>query len=177
MSDGRISALIKALKKISGEDSLEDQPEVINKSVNVEERKTLEVLFVPSHDIENPVRDAHESWYTPETIVKAQVSYEANKESVPSNLFHMEETEAFTVEETFILEEDTVYESGVEVAKGTMLGWIKYEDEELWEIKKSNSLGGMSPAFYGTTNKETGEITNIGFTLEDHHKLVEESDA
>lgn len=167
----RLEALIKALQSLGGT-PVEDTPEenVIAKSVDTEQRKCLEVLFEASPDVENPKRDAHNNWYTAETIVKAQASYEKN--TVPSNLFHMVETEAFEVQDTLILAEDTTYDNGVTVNKGSLLGWVHYIDDELWEVKKEKGLGGMSPAFYGTTDKETGEITNVGFSVEDHLKMV-----
>ncbi len=171
-----LSRLHKALgsflkgDKVEDEKDLIESPDEVNKvvkSVNLEERKCLEVMF------EANKTDAHGNWYTEETIQKGRESYLSNE--VPSNLFHMTEANGFVVEETFILEEDTTYDTEVTVSKGSMLGWVHYADEELWELKKSNELGGLSPAFLGDVNKETGEITNVAFSLEDYRKLkVEE---
>ncbi|CAM0041709.1 DNA methyltransferase [Vibrio phage K406] len=141
----------------------------LTKSVDIEERKCLEVMF------EANKKDAHGNWYTEETIVKAKTSYDNNV--IPANLFHMVETESFSVQDTFILEEDTTYENEgqeVFVQKGSMMAWTQYHDDELWEFKKSSELGGLSPAFLGDINKETGEITNVAFSLQDYRGLKEE---
>ena len=153
--------------------------EVVIKSYNVEqegipleehgeEHKCLEVIM------EVNTCDAHGNWYTPDTLVKGRESYENHRDSIPANLFHMVETEGFSVLETFILEEDTYYEAIKDtLMKGTWMGWTKYHDEELWEMKKSGDLGGISPACYADTDKETGEITNVSFTIEDLYKQRE----
>ncbi len=155
-------------------DSIESSDEVgeLAKSVNLEERKCLEVMFEASPDISNVNKDAHGNWYTVDTVAKGYESYGNNE--VSPNLFHMADTDAFTVVETLLLEEDTTYDNGVTVAKGSMLAWTHYGDDELWSIKKENKLGGLSPYFLGNINKETGEITDVAFSLEDYHKLKEE---
>lgn len=164
---GKINALIKALTAFTGGTPVEEEVK-INKSVDLEERKCLEVMFEANKE------DLHGNWYTEETIVKAKDSYDKNV--VPANLFHMVEAEGFEIQDTFILEEDTTYTtdtSEVFVKKGSMMAWTHYSDDELWEFKKSNELGGLSPAFLGDINKETGEITNVAFSLQDHREMKE----
>ena len=113
-------------------------------------------------------RDAHDQWYTPETIAKGYASYERNKENIPSNLFHITKTNTFEIESTFLLEEDTYYESIDDtLVKGTWMAWSKYTDDDVWELKKSKKLGGLSPACLGSVDKDTGEITNLAFTKEE----------
>lgn len=136
-----------------------------------EERRCLEVIMEPH------TRDAHDNWYTPETISKGRDSYELNKAAIPANLFHIVDTESFTVEETFILEEDTHYEAIDDtLKKGTWMAWTKYSDDEVWELKKSGELGGLSPSCLGKVDKQTGEITNLAFTKEDFYKQLEEAE-
>ncbi len=161
-----INKLVKAIGEFLQSSDNTPSSKEHTKSVNVEERKCLEVMF------EANKKDAHGNWYTEAEIAKGKVSYDNNV--VPSNLFHMVETDSFEVTETFLLEEDTTYDNGVSVNKGSMMSWTHYLDDALWEFKKSNSLGGLSPGFLGDVNKETGEITNIAFSYEDYCKMKEE---
>jgi len=137
--------------------------------IQEEERRCLQIIMEPNK------YDAHNNWYTAETIKKGYESYEKNKESIPANLFHLVDTESFKVEETFILEEDTHYEAINEtLVKGTWMAWTHYSDDEVWELKKSGEIGGLSPSCLGSVDKQTGEITNLAFTKEDFYAQVEE---
>lgn len=134
-----------------------------------EQRRCLEVIMEPH------TRDAHDNWYTPETIAKGRESFEKNKQAIPSNLFHLVDTESFIVEETLLLDEDTHYDAiDTTLKKGTWLAWTRYTDDEVWELKKSGDLGGLSPSCLGKVDKETGEITNLAFTKEDFYEQLEE---
>lgn len=181
-----VDLLLKAVSQLTGntqapvEAPIEE--EIVIKSFNSAEegislesvdgeRKCLEVIMEPH------TRDAHDNWYTPETIAKGRESYENNKETIPSNLFHLVDTQSFSVEETYILEEDTHFEAIDDVLKkGTWMAWTKYTDDEVWDLKKSGELGGLSPSCLGKVDKETGEITNLAFTKEDFYNQLEESD-
>ena len=171
-----LQKLIKSLQLVVDTPTPIDSPleeEVVIKSYNeseegvllesvVEERRCLEVVMEPMK------RDAHDQWYTPETIAKGYASYERNKENIPSNLFHITKTNTFEIESTFLLEEDTYYESIDDtLVKGTWMAWSKYTDDDVWELKKSKKLGGLSPACLGSVDKDTGEITNLAFTKEE----------
>lgn len=137
--------------------------------IQEEERRCLQIIMEPYK------RDAHNNWYTAETIKKGYESYEKNKENIPANLFHLVDTESFKVEETFILEEDQHFEAIDEtLVKGTWMAWTHYPDDEVWELKKSGEIGGLSPSCLGSVDKETGEITNLAFTKEDFYAQVEE---
>lgn len=184
ISDSTIAAkILKGLQALTGESpapiETPVQEEVVIKSYNVEEegvsldsndekRRCLEVIMEPYK------RDAHQNWYTRDTIQKGYESYENNKENIPANLFHLVDTESFIVEETFLLEEDTHYEALDDtLVKGTWMAWTHYPDDEIWELKKSGELGGLSPSCLGKVDKETGEITNLAFTKEDFYKNLE----
>lgn len=171
-----LQKLIKSLQSVADTPTPIESPieeEVVIKSYNeseegvllesiVEERRCLEVVMEPMK------RDAHDQWYTPETIAKGYASYERNKENIPSNLFHITKTNTFEIEDTFLLEEDTYYESIDDtLVKGTWMAWSKYTDDDVWELKKSKKLGGLSPACLGSVDKDTGEITNLAFTKEE----------
>jgi len=181
------SVLNKILKGLQAAIGQQEQPveqpleeEVVIKSYNEieeytaldsqeEERRCLQIIMEPYK------RDAHNNWYTTETIQKGRESYEKNKENIPANLFHLVDTTSFEVEETFLLEEDTYYEAIDEtLVKGTWMAWTHYTDDEVWELKKSGEIGGLSPSCLGSVDKETGEITNLAFTKEDFYKQVEE---
>ncbi len=125
-----------------------------------DEMRALEVIM------EVDKKDQHGNFYTAETLEGADASYKKN--DVPSNLFHIVDTDGFEMEDTFILEEDTHYEAlGETIKKGAWMGWTKFNDPELWELKKANELGGLSPKCLGNVNAETGEITNLAFSKED----------
>lgn len=170
MSDtSAINKLVKAFGEFLKSSEKEQSPKEHTKSVNVEERKCLEVMF------EANTKDAHGNWYTEDTLVKGLESYKANE--VPSNLFHMIEADGFKVEDAFILDEETTYVNGedsISVQKGSVMAWVHYSDDELWELKKSKDIGGLSPGFLGDINKGTGEITNVAFSYEDYRKMKEE---
>lgn len=136
--------------------------------IQEEERRCLQVIMEPYK------RDAHDNWYTTDTIQKGYESYERNKDSIPANLFHLVDTESFKVEETFLLPEDTHFSTINEtLVKGTWMAWTHYSDDEVWELKKSGEIGGLSPSCLGSVDKNTGEITNLAFTKEDFYKQVE----
>lgn len=148
--------------------SFNSDEEGISLELKEEERRCLEVIMEPY------TRDAHDNWYTVETIVKGRESYENNKETIPTNLFHIVDTESFVVEETLLLEEDTYFEAIDDtLKKGTWMAWTKYNDDEVWELKKSGELGGLSPSCLGKVDKETGEITHLAFTKEDFYQQLE----
>ena len=81
----------------------------INKSTSVvsiqkdadEQMISYEVIYEPD------AKDAHGEWMSAETIVKAKESFDKAHEAgiVKENLFHMIETDSFTIEKTWIQEE------------------------------------------------------------------------
>ncbi len=154
------------------------QPEEDNNLLSVEgqvlnehsddEMRSLEVVM------EVGKKDKHGNFYTAETLEGAEASFKRN--DVPSNLFHLADTESFDTESTFLLEEDTHYETiDKTVLKGSWMAWLKFNDTELWELKKSNQLGGLSPKCLASVNETTGEITNIAFSVEDSLAYREET--
>lgn len=148
--------------------SFKEQEVTAALDIKEEERRCLQVIMEPYK------RDAHDNWYTTDTIKKGYESYEKNKDSIPANLFHLVDTESFTVDNTFLLEEDTLFEAIDEtLVKGTWMAWTHYSDEEVWELKKSGEIGGLSPSCLGSVDKNTGEITNLAFTKEDFYAQIE----
>ena len=163
----------KAMQGVLG-DSTKDEPKVnIIKSVNVEEQKTVEVVYKPDD------RDVHDQWMTEETIAQGEESFRGNE--VTPNLYHIMDTDQFEVTKSWVLPEDTTYEiadsefPSKTLKKGTWVAEVHYKDSSLWELKKSKELGGLSLGGYGDVNEETGEITNLSFSAEDYLKFKDES--
>lgn len=150
-------AITGALQKCFGES------QQVNKSESTpqEEMISYEVVYEPL------VKDAHGEWMSEETLALACENFNANlsKGVVQPNLFHLQNTDAFSIEDTWIQKElDIVVEStGEKIKAGTWVCKIKYKDENLWELKKSGVIGGVSIGGSGTINQETGEITNVTF--------------
>lgn len=149
-------AITAVLTKFFGETEQESQPEVVT-----EEMVSYEVVYEPL------VKDAHGEWMSEETLQQACDNFNANLEKgvVQPNLFHLQNTEAFSIESTWIQKElDVVVETtGERIKAGTWVCKIKYHDDDLWELKKSGVIGGVSIGGSGVINKETGEITNVTF--------------
>ena len=129
-----------------------------------EEMISYEVIYEPD------AKDAHGEWMSAETILKAKESFDKAHEAgiVKENLFHMIETDTFTIEKTWIQEEFDVVVIGSEqvIKAGTWVAKVKYHDPVLWDLKKSNVVGGLSIQCSGLIDKETGEITNVDFGVE-----------
>lgn len=129
-----------------------------------EERISYEVIYEPD------VKDAHGEWMSAETIRKGKDNFDAARTAglVKENLFHMVETDSFTIEKTWIQEEFgvVVIDSQQVIKAGTWVAKVKYNDPELWLLKKANAVGGLSIQCSGVTNTETGEITNLDFGIE-----------
>lgn len=143
-----------------GGSSQEQQPETVS-----EEMVSYEIVYEPL------VKDAHGEWMTEETLQKACDNFNMNLEKgvVKSNLFHLENTDKFTIESTWIQKElDVVVDAtGEKIKAGAWICKIKYHDEDLWTLKKEGVVGGVSIGGKGSINKETGEITNVTFDGED----------
>lgn len=129
-----------------------------------EQMISYEVIYEPN------TKDAHGEWMSPETIVKGKESFDAARAAglVKENLFHIVETDAFTIEKTWIQEEFDVVVIGSEqiIKAGTWVAKVKYNDPELWLLKKANAVGGLSIQCSGYTDEETGEITGLDFGIE-----------
>lgn len=146
--------------------------QVINKSASVvdiqkdsgDQMISYEVIYEPD------AKDAHGEWMSAETIKKAKESFDKAQEAgiVKENLFHMIETDTFTIEKTWLQEEFDVVVIGTEqvIKAGTWVAKVKYNDPVLWDLKKNNVVGGLSIQCSGIVNKETGEITNADFGVE-----------
>lgn len=155
---GFAKALNELITKFFGSSSQEQKVEVIKAS---EEMVSYEVVYEPF------TKDAHGQWMSDKTLTKACENFNKNLEKgvVKPNLFHLENTDTFTIEDTWIQKElDVVVEStGEKIKAGTWIAKIKYNSDDLWTLKKSGIIGGVSIGARANVNKETGEITNVTF--------------
>lgn len=154
--------------------------DILNMNVKTEIQKEASVVSVQkdadeqmiSYEViyEPDAKDAHGEWMSAETIAKAKISFDKAHEAgiVKENLFHMIETDSFTIEKTWIQEEIDVVVIGTEqvIKAGTWVAKVKYNDPVLWDLKKSNVVGGLSIQCSGAINKETGEIRDVDFGVE-----------
>lgn len=151
-----LEAFSEFLEKAVGTAAQEQKQEVVD-----EEMVSYEVIYEPF------TKDAHGEWMSDKTIEKAMENFNKNLEKgvVQPNLFHLKDTEAFTIESTWIQKEldVQVVQTGEVIKAGTWVAKIKYNDADLWQLKKSGIVGGVSIGATGVINQETGEITNVKF--------------
>jgi hypothetical protein len=138
--------------------SAKETPDEVLKS---EEMISYEVVYEPN------VKDAHGEWMSTETVAKACEDFNNYLEAgvVQPNLFHQANTDTFTIEKSWIVPEiDMIVEAtGEKVSAGTWIAKIKYNNDDLWTLKKSGAVGGVSIGAIGKVNKKTGEITDVSF--------------
>ena len=151
-----LEAFSEFLEKAVGQVSKETLPELVD-----EEMVSYEVIYEPF------TKDAHGEWMSDKTIEKAMENFNKNLQAgvVQPNLFHLKDTEAFTIESTWIQKEldVQVVQTGEVIKAGTWVAKIKYNDADLWQLKKAGIVGGVSIGATGVINQETGEITNVKF--------------
>ena len=155
-----LEAFSEFLEKAVGSTVQEQKPETLD-----EEMVSYEVIYEPF------TKDAHGEWMSDVTIQKACDNFNKNLEKgiVQPNLFHLKDTEAFTIESTWIQKEldVKVIQTDEIIKAGTWVAKIRYNDADLWQLKKSGVVGGVSIGAVGTINQTTGEITNVKFDGED----------
>lgn len=126
-----------------------------------EEMVAYEVVYEPD------VKDAHGEWMSQDTIAKACDNFNKNLElgNVKPNLFHLTNTDLFSIEKSWIQQEmDVVVEATNQPIKaGTWVVKTKYNDPDLWLLKKVGIIQGVSIGARGSIDKETGEITDVTF--------------
>lgn len=155
-----LEAFSEFLEKAVGSTTQEQKPETLD-----EEMVSYEVIYEPF------TKDAHGEWMSDVTIQKACDNFNKNLEAgiVQPNLFHLKNTEAFTIESTWIQKEldVKVIQTDEIIKAGTWVAKLKYNDADLWQLKKSGVVGGVSISGMGTVNQTTGEITNVKFDGDD----------
>ena len=155
-----LEAFSEFLEKAVGSTTQEQKSETLD-----EEMVSYEVIYEPF------TKDAHGEWMSDKTIEKAMENFNKNLEKgiVQPNLFHLKDTEAFTIESTWIQKEldVKVIQTDEIIKAGTWVAKLKYNDADLWKLKKAGIVGGVSIGATGVINQDTGEITNVKFDGED----------
>ena len=138
---------------------------IIKDTAPKEEMISYEVVYEPN------TQDAHGQWMSEATLEKGceDFNHYLKEGVVKSNLFHMQDTESFTIVDTWIQKELDVVVEGTDqpIKAGSWIAKLKYNDESLWQLKKAGIVGGVSIGCKGTVNEETGEITELNFSGED----------
>ena len=88
-----IASIVEIIDKAFGDVAGEQQTETLQ-----EEMVSYEVVYEPN------VKDAHGEWMSEKTIQKACENFNKNLEKgvVQPNLFHLKDTDLFTIEDTWI---------------------------------------------------------------------------
>ena len=153
----------KALKSLLKEYGIfpeENTKEVVD-TLPEEEMISFEVVYEPL------VKDAHGQWMSQDTLIDACGNFNTylQKGVVKPNLFHLQDTESFSIVDTWIQKElDVIVEqTGEKIKAGTWIAKLKYNDPNLWQLKKAGIVGGVSIGCMGVVNEDTGEITNVTF--------------
>lgn len=114
-------------------------PSPVTKALNEDLMQVTYVAMVPD------AVDAHGDFTSAEDVRKAKESF--NRAWLAgqklSNLFHIYETETFSVIESYI----TPFEASVEgrfIAKSSWLVTLQIHDPQLWEMIKKNEIVGVS---------------------------------
>lgn len=156
LKDKLIQGFSEFLEKAFGESEQVQKTETLD-----EEMVSYEIIYEPF------TKDAHGEWMSDKTIEKAMANFNENLAAgvVQPNLFHLKDTEAFTIESTWIQKEldVKVIQTDEIIKAGTWVAKIKYNDQQLWDLKKQGIVGGVSIGATGVVNQETGEITNVKF--------------
>lgn len=85
--------------------------------------------------------DAHGDYTSLETIRSAKESFNSNM--VKANLFHLVETDTFSIIESYLAPVDMVLGEHF-VRKGTWLATLQIHDPELWQMIKDGDIVGVS---------------------------------
>ena len=107
----------------------------VKKSKNEELKQVLYVVMAPDET------DLHGDTTSPEEISKACHNF--NLHCRQANLFHLVQTDSFSIVESYIAPVDFVLNEKV-VKAGTWLSNLQIHDDQLWELIKSGDITGVS---------------------------------
>jgi hypothetical protein len=129
-----------------------------------EEMISYEIIYEPD------VVDAHGQWMSKDTLVKAQAAYKQAQSTgaVTENLYHLQDTDSFTILDHWIQPEFdvNVATTGEVIKAGSWVAKVKYNTPEIWEMKKAGIVGGLSVQCGGMLNEDTGELKDLDFGIE-----------
>ena len=113
----------------------------ITKSVEQEQRRALFVAMEPD------VFDAHDAVTSEVEVEKACNDF--NKHCMTANLFHLVETQAVEIQQSFITPVAMTLDDGREIRKGSWLMWMHWPEgnadaDAQWDMVKSGEINGIS---------------------------------
>jgi len=114
----------------------------IAKSLN-EELKQATFLVLSPDEV-----DLHGDIYSADEVRKACHNY--NQYCRKANLFHLEQTDAFDIVESYIAPVDMVV-NDVVIKAGAWMSVVQVNDDDLWEGIKDNTITGVSIGAYADT--------------------------
>jgi len=109
------------------------------KAFDDEQMISVEMVYEPF------ALDAHNQWMSPSTIRQACQDFNTKLEKgvVKPNLFHLVETDKFTIIKSWINEVECFIGDKL-VPEGSWLAKLQFHDNDLWEMHKSGETGGVS---------------------------------
>jgi cation transport regulator ChaB len=137
-----LDGFAELLNKAFGDVQPEADGEVeVTKAVDVEQRRAMFVVLEPD------VVDAHGDTYSADEVEKACISF--NTHCNKANLFHRVQTEAFKIEQSFIVPSTFTTDDGREIKKGTWAIWTHFPEDDanselLWKMVKDGEVQGVS---------------------------------
>lgn len=133
--------ILKSYRKEITEDQLNKEEELIgiklpiNKSTNDELKQVLYIAMLPDEV------DLHGDVTTAEEVRKACHNF--NQYCMKANLFHLVETNSFSIAESYLAPTDFIL-GEVIVKAGTWLVNLQIHDDDVWELVKSGQINGVS---------------------------------
>ena len=127
----------------------------IIKSLSEEEQIATEVVYVANQ------LDSHDNFARPETLAQLVKALNNPPENFEYNIHHNSEltTTGFKLLKAYQIDKDmSIDTTGEVIPAGSVLADIHYSDENLWKMKKSGILAGLSIGCKGTVTEEEVEI-------------------
>lgn len=133
--------ILKSYKKDISEEQINTENELVgiklpvNKAVDEELKQVLYVAMLPDST------DLHGDNTTAEEVRKACHNF--NQHCMKANLFHLVETDSFSIAESYIAPADFIL-GEVLVKAGTWLVNLQIHDDDVWELVKSGEICAVS---------------------------------
>lgn len=112
-----------------------EQKVKIAKALNEELKQVTYVAMLPDST------DLHGDFTSADEVRAAKESF--NKSLQQANLFHLMNTDTFSVIESYVTPADMIL-NGIAVLKNTWLISLQVHEDTLWELIKSGEINGLS---------------------------------
>jgi len=141
----RQEGILKSHTQEITKSELEQEDNIPNEQIQIAKSLDQELMQVTYVAMKADFTDAHGDYTSSEEVRKAKESFNKNllKKQTMSNLFHMFETTAFDVIESYLAPADMSL-NGHFVQKGDWLMTLQINDESLWEMVKKGEVVGLS---------------------------------